>query len=487
MVYNAVRTLRRLSEKELEEQENNMKYTKKSGAALIPFLVFIVVYLGAGLIYQARGVAMAFYQFPAVTAMFIAVLVAFCMGKGGINEKFETFAKGAANIDVLTMLMIYILAGAFASVAASMGAKDATINLGLSLVPPSLLAAGLFVIAAFFGTATGTSMGTISALVPIAVGLAEKGNLSPAVVIAAVVGGGMFGDNLSMISDTTIAATRSQRVEMRDKFRVNFLIALPAALITVVLLLIFGRPEAAAPLGDLSFSAVKIVPYLAVLILALSGVNVFLVLVIGIFSAGIIGMLTGSMDIPGFAQAIYEGFCGMNEVYFLTLLSGGMSEMIAKNGGINWILDKLRGVMKGTRSAQAGIAALVSACDCATANNTVAIIVAGDMAREVSHTYRVDPRRTASLLDVFSCVFQGVIPYGAQLVAAATLATAQSEIGAVYSAADFVGSMWYCWILALVGVVSIFVPFADGVIRKNPWNWEHDCPESEVGKKAARQ
>ena len=462
-----------------------MKYTKKSGLALLPFLVFIVIYLGAGLIYQARGEAMAFYMFPSVTAMFIAVLVAFCMSRGSINEKFETFAKGAANVDVLTMLMIYILAGAFATVAGEMGAKDATVNLGLSLVPPSLLAAGMFVIAAFFGTATGTSMGTISALIPIAIGVAEKGNLSPTVVIAAVVGGGMFGDNLSMISDTTIAATRSQRVEMRDKFRVNFLIALPAAIVTLILLLIFGRPETAAPLEDLSFSLVKIIPYLAVLILALCGLNVFLVLLIGIFSAGIIGMLTGSMNIASFAQAIYDGFCGMNEVFFLTLLCGGMSEMIAKNGGINWIIDKLRGIMKGNKSAQLGIAALVSACDCATANNTVAIIVAGDMAREVSHSCKVDPRRTASLLDIFSCVFQGVIPYGAQLVVAASLANQAGETGAVYSAAGLVGSMWYCWILALFGLLSIFVPFADGAIRKDPWNWEFDCPESKVSAKRA--
>ena len=421
-----------------------MKSTKKSGIALIPFLVFIVVYLGAGLIYQARGEAMAFYMFPSVTAMFLAVLVAFCMGKGSISEKFEIFAKGAGNVDVLTMLVIYMLAGAFANVAGSMGAKDATVNLGLALVPPALLAAGLFVIAAFFGTATGTSMGTISALIPIAIGVAEKGNLSTTIVIAAVVGGGMFGDNLSMISDTTIAATRSQRVEMRDKFRVNFLIALPAAVITLILLLVFGRPESAAPLGDLSYNILKIVPYLAVLGLALCGLNVFAVLVIGIFAAGIIGILTGSMDIAGFAQAIYDGFCGMNEVFF-------------------------------------------SACDCATANNTVAIIVAGDMAREVSHTYKVDPRRTASLLDIFSCVFQGVIPYGAQLVVAASLATQASTTGQTFSAAGLVGSMWYCWILAVFGLLSIFIPFADGVTRKNPWNWEYDCPESEVAAKKAAQ
>ena len=272
-----------------------------------------------------------------------------------------------------------------------MGGRDATVNLGLSLVPVQFLAAGLFVIAAFMGTATGTSMGTISAITPIAVGVAEKGGLNMMVVLGAVIGGAMFGDNLSMISDTTIAATRSQHCEMRDKFRVNFLTALPAALVTIVVLLIVGRPETVTEIGDLSYSFIKVIPYLLVLILALVGMNVFLVLTIGIFAAGIVGIATGAIDLAGFAQAVYNGFCGMNEVFFLTLLCGGMSELIAKNGGIEWIIQKLGKVMKGNKSAQVGIAAMVSLCDCATANNTVAIIVAGDMAREVSHGQKHEP------------------------------------------------------------------------------------------------
>ena len=257
---------------------NTLNSKKANGLALIPFLIFIVVYMGAGLIYQAQGVEMAFYQFPSVTAMFLAVLVAFIMFKGSINEKFDTFAKGAANVDVLTMLIIYILAGAFATVAAEMGGRDATVNLGLSLVPVQFLAAGLFIIGAFMGTATGTSMGTISAITPIAVGVAEKGGLNLLVVLGAVIGGAMFGDNLSMISDTTIAATRSQHCEMRDKFRVNFMIALPAAILTIVVLLLVGRPETVTAVGDLSYSFIKVIPYLLVLILALVGMNVFLVL-----------------------------------------------------------------------------------------------------------------------------------------------------------------------------------------------------------------
>ena len=455
---------------------------KGSGLALVPFLVFVVIYLGAGLILQSQGVEMAFYQFPSVTAMFIALLVAFAMTKGNINERFRIFAKGAANEDVLTMLIIYLLAGAFSSVAASMGGRDATVNLGLSLIPVQFLTAGVFIISAFMGTATGTSMGTIGAIVPIAVGVADKGGLSVPLVVGACVGGAMFGDNLSMISDTTIAATRSQGCEMRDKFRVNFFIALPAALITMVLLLVMGRPETMPDMGVLEFSIIKVLPYLLVLVLALIGMNVFLVLTIGIFAAGIVGLATGSLDIFGFAQNIWGGFTGMNEVFFLTLFCGGMSQMVTHNGGIVWLIEKLRGMMKSNKSAQLGIAALVSLADCATANNTVAIVLSGSVAKDISHEYKVDPRRTASLLDVFSCVFQGIIPYGAQILTAAALTSAY---GIAMSPTDIIPRLWYCWILAIVGILSVFVPFADGICRKDPWNWEYDVAESGVAAKKA--
>ena len=375
---------------------------KGSGLALVPFLIFVVIYLGAGLILQSQGVEMAFYQFPSVTAMFIALLVAFAMTKGTMNERFKIFAKGAANEDVLTMLMIYLLAGAFSGVAAAMGGRDATVNLGLSLIPVHFLTAGVFIISAFMGTATGTSMGTIGAIVPIAVGVADKAGLSIPLMLGACVGGAMFGDNLSMISDTTIAATRSQGCEMRDKFRVNFFIALPASVITIIVLLIVGRPDVMPEMGVLEYSIIKVVPYLLVLILALVGMNVFLVLTIGIFAAGIVGLATGSLDIFSFAQNVWTGFTGMNEVFFLTLFCGGMSEMVTHNGGITWLIEKLRGMMKGNKSAQVGISVLVSLADCATANNTVAIVLSGSMAKDISHEYKVDPRRTASLLDVFS-------------------------------------------------------------------------------------
>ena len=455
---------------------------KGSGLALVPFLIFVVIYLGAGLILQSQGVEMAFYQFPSVTAMFIALLVAFAMTKGTMNERFKIFAKGAANEDVLTMLMIYLLAGAFSGVAAAMGGRDATVNLGLSLIPVHFLTAGVFIISAFMGTATGTSMGTIGAIVPIAVGVADKAGLSIPLMLGACVGGAMFGDNLSMISDTTIAATRSQGCEMRDKFRVNFFIALPASVITIIVLLIVGRPDVMPEMGVLEYSIIKVVPYLLVLILALVGMNVFLVLTIGIFAAGIVGLATGSLDIFSFAQNVWTGFTSMNEVFFLTLFCGGMSEMVTHNGGITWLIEKLRGMMKGNKSAQVGISVLVSLADCATANNTVAIVLSGSMAKDISHEYKVDPRRTASLLDVFSCVLQGMIPYGAQLLTAASLTSAY---GIAMSPTDIIPNLWYCWILAVVGILSIFIPFADGLCRQDPWNVEYDVAEPGVEVKKA--
>ena len=432
-----------------------------NGWALLPFLIFIVIYLGAGLILQAQGVKMAFYQFPSVTAMFIAVIAAFCMGRESLDEKFAIFARGAANENVLTMLMIYILAGAFSTVAKTMGGVDATVNLGLSIIPVQLLTAGVFVIAtandirklisAFMGTATGTSVGTITALVPIAVGLASESGLSVPMMLGACAGGAMFGDNLSMISDTTIAATRTQGVALKDKFRVNFFIALPAALITLAVLLLIGRGDAAV-MEPRTFVFIKVLPYVLVLILAIIGVNVFLTLTIGIFSAGLIGILWGDLTIFTFAQAVWNGFTGMSEVFFLALFCGGISELIAHNGGIVWLIEKLRKMMRGGRSAQVGMAALVSLADCATANNTVAIILCGSVAHDMSREFKVDPRRTASLLDVFSCVFQGIIPYGAQmLVAISTCAT----LGYAISAFDIIPLLFYPFLLCLSSLLFI--------------------------------
>jgi Na+/H+ antiporter NhaC len=449
-----------------------MKYAPKKEArasALLPFIIFIVIYLGAGIYFQVKGVDMAFYQFPSVTAMFIAVLSAFCLGPEPIMYKFSIFSKGAANNDVMAMLMIYILAGAFSAVAAAMGGKDATVSLGLSLIPAEYMTVGVFIISAFMGTATGTSVGTVASLVPIAAGIGLKAGIPTPLIVAACVSGAMFGDNLSMISDTTIAATRTQGCELKDKFKINFFIALPAAIITAFLFLVLGKPTMPASLGDTSFSLVKVLPYLVVLGLSLLGTNVFLVLVIGIFLAGGIGLFQGDLTIISFAQNIWNGFTSMNEAFFLALFCGGISEVITHYGGITWLIEHFRRMIHGFRSAQLCISALVSLVDCATANNTVAIIVSGTVAREISHEFKVDPRRTASLLDIFSCVFQGILPYGAQLLTASALVT---QAGYNVSSLEIVPHMWYCWALAIFGLLSIIIPFADATIRKHPWDWE---------------
>lgn len=445
-----------------------MKYKspgRSNPFALLPFIIFIAIYLGAGLYFQSAGVSMAFYQFPSVTAMFIAVLSAFCLSRDPVMFKFGIFSKGAGNDNIMTMLMIYILAGAFSAVAAAMGGRDATVNLGMSLIPPQFLTVGIFLISAFMGTATGTSMGTVAAIIPIAAGMAEKSGIPAPLILGACVSGAMFGDNLSMISDTTIAATRTQGCELKDKFKMNFLIALPAAILTIAVFLMAGTPSAVLS-GNTDYTLLKVLPYMAVLLLALLGVNVFLVLVSGIFLSGFIGLMDGTLSVISFAQQIWTGFTGMSEAFFLALFCGGISEMISYYGGIAWLIEKLQGNIHSSRTAQLGIAVLVSLVDSATANNTVAIIVSGGVAKKIAARFHVDPRKSASLLDIFSCVFQGIIPYGAQLLTAAALA---SQSGLAITALDIVPHMWYCFFLAAFGLLSIYVPYADYAIRKNPW------------------
>ena len=454
----------------------NKKYYGWKG--FFPLLTFLAIYLGSGLICAALGYGGdSFKQVPRMAALVGALLVCMCMGgkERSLEYRMDTFCKGMSNQGTMIMIMVFLLAGAFSGVAKAMGGVQATANLGLSLVPTQFMFAGLFLISAFMATAMGTSMGTISAVGPIAVAVAESAGLNLALAISTVLGGAMFGDNLSMISDTTIAATRTQGVALKDKFRVNFYIALPAALITLVILLLIGRGSAAV-MEPRAFELVKVLPYVLVLMLAIVGINVFLTLTIGIFTAGIIGIIYGDLTIFTFAQAIWNGFTGMSEVFFLALFCGGISELIAHNGGIVWLIEKLRKRMHGGRSAQMGIAALVSLADFATANNTVAIILCGSVAKDMSREFKVDPRRTASLLDVFSCVFQGIIPYGAQLLMAASLTTTTYQI--TISPVEIVPYMWYCWILAAFGLLSIFVPYADSVCRKDPWNWEADATAS---------
>ena len=423
---------------------------KGKGSALLPFLLFIVIYLGAGLYFQAQGVEMAFYQFPSVTAMFIALLLAFCQGKGTIDQKFTVFAKGAANENVLTMLMIYILAGAFSTVASAMGGVDATVNLGLSVIPVHFLAAGVFVISAFMGTATGTSMGTISAIVPIAVGVAEKGGLSLPLFLGACVGGAMFGDNLSMISDTTIAATRTQGCQLRDKFRVNFMIALPAALM-VFGYYIFRGMDVMTTHDIQSVEWIKVLPYLVVLGTAIAGMNVALVLILGIATTGVIGLLTGSISLFDWLGSMGTGITGMGELIIITLMAGGMLELIRFNGGVDYIIQKLTKHVNSKRGAELCIAALVSIANFCTANNTIAIITVGPLANDIATRYRVDKRKSASILDTFSCVIQGIIPYGAQMLIAAKLAS--------LSPLSIIEYLYYPVAIGVFALLSIFLRY----------------------------
>ncbi|WP_300389404.1 Na+/H+ antiporter NhaC family protein [Fusobacterium sp.] len=416
---------------------------------LVPLIVFVLFYLGAGIILQLQKIPMAFYQLPSPIAAFIGIVFAFILFRGSIKEKFNTFLEGCGHQDIITMCIIYLLAGAFAGVAKTMGGVDSTVNLALSFIPVRFLAPSLFVIAAFISTATGTSVGAIVSIAPIAVGLADKSGVSLALILAAVMGGAMFGDNLSVISDTTIASTRTQGVEMKDKFRVNLNIALPAAILTVILFFLFGAPKTIVNLEVLDYSFLKIVPYLSVLILALSGINVFVVLTLGIVIAGIIGIFHGNFTFLTLSKEIYNGFTGMNEIFLLSLFSGGLANMTSKAGGIQWLIGHIQKLIIGKKSAKLGIGILVSLIDMAVANNTVAIIISGPIAKNISKKYDIDPKESAAILDIFSCIFQGIIPYGAQMLI--LLSFASEKVSPI----ELISLLWYQMLLLVFTLIFI--------------------------------
>lgn len=445
---------------------NGSNGIKANGKALIPLLVFIGTYLGVGMTLHLRGVSLAFYQFPVLTAALLGTITAFIMYKGTMDDKFNSFVEGCSDSNIITMAMIFLLAGAFASVSKAMGGVDSTVNLSLTYIPARFVVPGLFMIAAFIGTATGTSMGAIAAVAPIAIGVSAKTGIPMQFVLASVTGGAMFGDNLSMISDTTIAATKTQGCEMNDKFKVNFFIAAPAAIITMLLMLVFAAPDTVPAMENFDYNIVKVLPYMFVLIIALAGVNVFVTLTTGIVLSGVIGFIYGDLTLMTFAQEISNGYFNMAEIFILVFFVGGIANMTSKSGGIQFILIGIKKMIKGKKSAEIGIALLAFLTDTAIANNTVAIIVDGPVAREICEEYKVDPRRSAALLDIFSCVGQGLIPYGAQLLVLTSFTD-----GAI-SPFQVIPLLWYQQILALVAILSIFVPFADRVIKKNPWVWD---------------
>ena len=413
--------------------------------ALLPLGVFLLSYLAVSCM------AGDFYKMPITVAFVISSIVAIAISKGGpLNNRIEQFCRGVANSNIMLMIIIFILAGAFAQTAKEMGAVDATVNLTMSFLPGNLLAAGIFIAACFISISVGTSVGTIVALAPVAVGIAEKAGMPDALMLGVVVSGAMFGDNLSFISDTTIVATRTQGCEMQDKFKVNFRIALPAALVVTLLYIISGlgvnetyQPE--------SIEWVKVLPYLVVLITAVAGMNVMLVLVVGILLSGLTGLFTGTFDIWAWNAAMGNGIIGMGELIIVTLLAGGMLEMIRYNGGIEWIIRKLTARINSPRGAETSIAGLVCFANLCTANNTIALIMSGPIAKDIATRFHIDPRRSASLLDIFSCFVQGIIPYGAQILMAAGLGTTSPIAIMQY--------LYYPYLLGLAAALAILFQY----------------------------
>lgn len=418
-----------------------MRVAKSGFLALIPLLVFLILYLGVSLLLGD------FYKVPISVAFVLASMVAVGMIRGkSMNDRIAVFSQGAAHPNVLTMIWIFVLAGAFARSAEAIGAIDATVALTLRLLPGNLLFAGIFLAACFVSLSVGTSVGTIVALMPVAVGLAESTSVDVAYMSAIVVGGAFFGDNLSFISDTTIAATRSQGCELRDKFKVNFYMALPAALLVLLYYVVVGwNLEVVA--GAASVDWVKIIPYLVVLATAIAGMNVMIVLSLGLFASGVIGICSGSFSPFDWLGTMGGGIAGMSDLIIVTLLAGGMLEVIRHNGGIDYIIRILTGRVSNRRTAELSIAALVGIANICTANNTIAIVTVGPIVRKISERFGIDPRRSASLLDIFSCVVQGIIPYGAQMLMAAGLASV--------SPLEIVRYLYYPYALGVVALLAI--------------------------------
>ncbi|MBP7598680.1 MAG: Na+/H+ antiporter NhaC family protein [Pseudoxanthomonas sp.] len=425
---------------------------RPSALALTPLLLFLALFFGAGLYYTAQGEAMGFYQLRAPVAILPALALGVWLARRRGVPAQQTLLQGMGDGNVMLMCLIFLLAGAFATVSKAIGTVDAVVALGLGTLPAGLILPGLFLVAAFVSLSIGTSMGTLAAVVPIALGVADAAGLDRVLVTSAVLGGAMFGDNLSIISDTTIAATRSQGAEMRDKFRENFRIALPAAIATIVLLATLGdaapveAPDAASPW--------LVLPYVVVLGLALAGLDVVLVLGIGLVVSGVFGfVLAQEYDMVSFAGDIYLGFESMVEITLLSILIGGLAALIKATGGLAWLAQVIAKFARGHTGRRAGeisIAALAAGSDALTANNTVAILVTGSLAKDIAQRHDISPRRAASVLDIFACVVQGVLPYGAQILLAASLAAV--------SPLALAGSVYYCWLLALSAIGFMLWP-----------------------------
>lgn len=394
-----------------------MRERKGNPWALLPIGVFLLIFIGTGILFRD------FYSMPAIVGFLIALVVAFVQNrKVGFQEKVAIISKGIGDENIVTMCLIFLAAGAFSGAVRAAGGVESTVNLGLSIIPPSVAVVGLFIIGCFISVSMGTSAGTITAMAPIGVGIAEKTGIGLPICMGAIVCGAMFGDNLSMISDTTIAAVRTQGCEMKDKFRENFLIVLPAAIITGILFFLITRGNMASIEGGLDYQLVRVLPYLVVLAGALIGINVFLVLIAGTVLSLIVGIGTGAFQISEMFQKMGEGVTSMYDITVISIIVAAIVALVKEYGGIEYILNVIKKRISGSKGGEFGISLLVLLVDCCTANNTVAIVMAGPIAKEISEEFHVSPKRSASLLDIFGSVGQGLIPYGAQLLAAAGLA-----------------------------------------------------------------
>lgn len=417
----------------------------KGFLALSPLIVFVVLYLVLSL------VAGDFSSVPLTVVFLISSVYAVATStKFSLKERIDIYGQGASTPNLLLMLWIYVLAGAFSQSAKGMGAIDTTVNLALNILPPSMILPGLFVTACFISISIGTSVGTVVTLVPIAAGIATQTNSNVALLTAVIVGGAYFGDNLSFISDTTVVATQTQGVRMKDKFKVNLMIVVPAVVVVLAVYAFMGfGMQAPTHVGQTDL--LKVIPYLAVLVTAVCGLNVMAVLVLGIALCGIIGVLGGSYDFYGWLNALGNGIVGMGELIIIAMMAGGMLEIIKVNGGIDYIIEKLSGRIRGKRGAEFSIAAFVSLVNICTANNTVAILTVGNIAKQISEKFGIDPRKTASILDTFSCTIQGIIPYGVQILLAAGLAHVQPV--------DIIPYLYYPFAIGIAASLSILLRY----------------------------
>lgn len=410
---------------------------------LSPLIVFVVLYLVTSI------VAGDFYKIPITVAFMLSSIYAIAIFKGmPLDKRIEVFSRGAGQKNMMLMIWIFVLAGAFAKSAKDMGSIDATVNLTLSVLPTNMLLAGLFLAACFISLSVGTSVGTIAALTPIAVGIANSTGSDVALLTAIVVGGSFFGDNLSFISDTTVVATQTQGCRMSDKFKANIRIVAPIALISFIIYMVMGR-SLNIPTAIPDVELIKIVPYLFVLVIALYGVNVLMVLSIGILLTGIIGMTSGNYDFFAWFSSMGEGILSMGELIIVTMMAGGLLELIKENGGIVFIINKITRWVKGRRGAELSIGLLVSLVNVCTANNTVAIITVGGIAKDIAVRFGIQPKRAASILDTFSCTTQGLLPYGAQVLIASGLATANPI--------NIIGYLYYPMLLGIGAMIYIFI------------------------------